>query len=92
MPFATEYLPGRSNLKARWPIHVAVLLFAVPAVAGIERALVVAPGLPLVVTTALGMSGIGWAMYRRGRSTDLLIADPGTGAEWTPVQLRIGWV
>ena len=92
MPFATEYLPGRSNLKARWPIHVAVLLFVVPAVAQIERALVVAPGLPLVVTTALGMSGIGWAMYRRGRCTDLLIADPGTGEEWTPVQLRIGWV
>ena len=31
MPFATEYLPGRSNLKARWPIHVAVLVFVVPA-------------------------------------------------------------
>ena len=92
MPFATEYLPGRSNLRARWPIHVAVLLFVVPAVAQIERALVVSPGLPLVVTTALGISGIGWAMYRRGRGTDLLTADPGTGTEWTPVQLRIGWV
>ena len=92
MPFATEYLPGRSNLRARWPIHVAVLLFVVPAVAQIERALVVNPGFPLVVTTALGISGIGWAMYRRGRGTDLLTADPGTGTEWTPVQLRIGWV
>ena len=47
MPFATEYLPGRSNLKARWPIHVAVLVFVVPAVAQLERALVVAPGVAL---------------------------------------------
>ena len=66
MPFATEYSPGRSNLKARWPIHVAVLLFVVPAVAQIERALAVAPGVPFVVATALGVSGIGYAMYRRG--------------------------
>ncbi|MBK5295934.1 MAG: hypothetical protein JJE40_02180, partial [Vicinamibacteria bacterium] len=91
MPFATEYLPGRSNLKARWPIHVSVLLFAVPAVAQVERALVAAPGVPFVVTTALGIAGVGYAMHRRRRATDVVIADPGTGVEWTPVELRIGW-
>ncbi len=92
MPFATEYLPGRSNLKARRPIHVVVLLFVVPALAQIERALLAAPGLPFVVTTALGIAGVGYAMHRRRRATDVVIADPGTGAEWTPVELRIGWV
>ena len=92
MPFATEYLPGRSNLRARWPIHVVVLLFVVPAVAEIERALAVVPGRPFVVTTALGIVGLGYAMYRRRRATDVLTADPGTGEDWTPVQLRIGWV
>ena len=92
IPFATEYLPGRSNLQSRWPIHVAVLLFVVPAVAGIERALAVAPGRPFVVTTMLGIAWLGYAIYRRRRATDLLIADPGPGQAWTPLQLRIGWV
>ena len=92
MPFATEYLPGRSNLKARWPIHVAVLVFVVPAVAQLERALVVAPGVAFAVAATLAIVGIGLAMYRRGRGTDGLSADPGPGEEWKPVQLRIGWV
>jgi hypothetical protein len=92
IPFATEYLPGRSNLQSRWPIHVAVLLFVVPAVAGIERALVVVPGRPFVVTTVLGIVWLGYAIHRRRRATDMLIADPGPGEAWTPVQLRIGWV
>jgi hypothetical protein len=92
MPFATEYLPGRSNLRARWPIHVAVLLFVVPAVAEIERALAGVPGRPFLVTTAIGIAWVGYAMHRRRRATDVLTADPGPGAEWTPVQLRIGWV
>jgi hypothetical protein len=92
MPFATEYLPGRSNLRARWPIHVAVLLFVVPAFAEIERALTVSPGLPFAVTMAFGLAVAGYATLRRRRTTDLLTADPGTGADWTPVELRIGWV
>jgi hypothetical protein len=92
LPFATEYLPGRSNLKARWPIHAAVLLVVVPALAGIERVLVVTRGAALYVTLALIAAGAGVAMLRRRRRVDLLTADPGPGEEWTPVQLRIGWV
>jgi hypothetical protein len=92
MPFATEYLPGRSNLRARWPIHVVTLLFVVPAVAEVERALVVAPGVPFVVAVVFGLGGVGYAMYRRRRATDLLTADPGMTQDWTPVELRIGWV
>jgi hypothetical protein len=92
MPFATEYLPGRSNLRARWPIHVAVLLFVVPLVAEVERKLAGVPGRPFLVATALGIAWLGYAMHRRRRATDVLTADPGPGAEWTPVQLRIGWV
>lgn len=92
MPFATEYLPGRSNLRARWPIHVVVLLFVVPTVAGIERALVVDPGVPLAIAMAICVAGISWAMVRRRLRADMLTADPGVGTDWTPVQLRIGWV
>ena len=92
MPFATEYLPGRSNLRARWPIHVVVLLFVVPALAEIERALVAAPGSSFVVTVALALAALGVAVYRRRRTVDVLTADPGTGQDWTPVELRIGWV
>jgi len=92
MPFATEYLPGRSNLKARWPVHAVVLLVVVPTLAGIERALLANPGTPFVVTTAIGVAILGVAVTRRRRRADLLTADPGSGADWTPVQLRIGWV
>ena len=92
MPFATEYLPGRSNLRARWPIHVVVVLFVVPFLAEIERALVAVPGTPFAVIGALALAAVGVAVYRRRRATDMLTADPGTGQDWTPVQLRIGWV
>jgi hypothetical protein len=92
MPFATEYLPGRSNLRARWPIHGVVLLFVVPLLAEIERKLVAAPGTPFAVIVALALVALGVAMYRRRRANDMLTADPGTGQDWTPVQLRIGWV
>jgi hypothetical protein len=92
MPFATEYLPGRSNLKARWPVHAVVLLVIVPILAGIERALLATPGTPLFVTMVIGVAMVGAAVIRRRRRADLLTADPGTGADWRPVQLRIGWV
>jgi len=92
MPFATEYLPGRSNLKARWPVHAVVLLVVVPTLAEIERALLAAPGMPFFVTMVIGLAGLGVAVIRRRRRADLLTADPGPGADWTPVQLRIGWV
>jgi hypothetical protein len=92
MPLATEYLPGRSNLKARWPVHAIVLLVGVPTLAAIERALLAVPGTPFVVATAIGVAMVGIAAIRRHRRGDLLTAHPGPGAEWTPVQLRIGWV
>jgi hypothetical protein len=91
LPFATEYLPGRSNLKARWPTHVVVLLFVVPTLAQIVRALVAAPGTPCVVAVAAGVGAIAWLVRQRGRSVDRLDADPGPGTDWSPVQLRIGW-
>ena len=92
IPFATDYLPGRSNLKARWPVHAIVLVVVVPMLAEIERALLAVPGLPFVVAMAIGAVWIGVAVIRRRRRVDLLSADPGPGADWTPVQLRIGWV
>ena len=92
MPLATEYLPGRSNLKARWPVHAIVLLVVVPTLAAIERALLAVPGTPFVVATTIGVAVVGVAAIRRHRRVDLLTAHPGPGAEWTPVQLRIGWV
>ncbi len=91
VPFVTEYLPGRSNLRARWPIHMIVLLFVVPTLAQIERALVATPGVAFIVATAIGMAALVLAVIRRRACTDLLTADPGSGAGWTPVELRIGW-
>jgi hypothetical protein len=91
MPFATEYLPGRSNLKARWPIHALVLLVVVPTLAELERSLVVAPDMKFVVVMAAGLAWLAWARHQRHIRRDQLSADPGTGADWTPVQLRIGW-
>lgn len=91
LPFATEYLPGRSNLKARWPTHVIVLLFVVPTLAQIERALVAAPGMPFAVAAAAGLGAIAWLARRRGRAIDRLDADPGTGTDWSPVELGISW-
>lgn len=91
IPCATDYLPGRSNLKARWPVHAVVLLFVVPTVSQIERALLVSPGEPFAVTAAIGLAALAAAWRRRTRLRDVLLADPGTGSEWTPVALRIGW-
>jgi hypothetical protein len=91
MPFVTEYLAGRSNLKARWPIHVVVLLFVVPTLAQIERALLVVPGVPFGVAVGVLLVTLAWARHRRHARGDLLTADPGTGTDWTPVELRIGW-
>ena len=94
MPFATEYLPGRSNLRARWPIHVAVLLFVVPSVAEIERKLVVA--CQAFRSSWRRRSASRWARLIADAPAPaghriVLTADPGTGADWTPVQLRIGY-
>ena len=92
MPLATEYLPGRSNLRARWPIHVVVLLLVVPTLAQIERSLMVRPGRPLLVVLVSMAAAIAVAVARRRARTDLLSADPGTGEEWTPVQLRLAGI
>ena len=92
VPFATEYLPGRSNLKARWPIHAVVLLIAVPAVCQVERVLVARPGMPLVVVLSIVLAGVALAGARRRRRRDLLTADPGSGADWSPVQLHLAGV
>ena len=92
VPFATEYLPGRSNLKARWPIHAVILLVAVPAVCQVERALVARPGMPFVVVLSLVLAGVGVAGARRRARRDLLTADPGSGADWSPVQLHLAGI
>ena len=69
-----------------------VVLFVVPLLAEIERVLVAAPGTPFAAIVALALAALGVAVYRRRRAIDMLTADPGTGQDWTPVQLRIGWV
>ena len=92
MPFATEYLPGRSNLKARWPVHAVVLLVVVPTLAELERSLVARPSTPCVVVTLAILAGAVLAATRRRRRHDLLTADPGTGTDWTPVQLRLAGI
>jgi hypothetical protein len=91
LPFATEYLPGRSNLKARWPTHALVLLVVVPTLAQIARALVAQPGTPFLVVAATAAGTIAWLAHRRAHTFDVLDADPGPGADWRPVELRIGW-
>ena len=63
-------LAGRSNLRARWPIHAVVLLFVVPFLAEIERTLVAAPGTPFAVIVVLALAALGVAVYRRRRAID----------------------
>lgn len=92
VPFATEYLPGRSNLKARWPVHGVVLLVVMPVVAHIERALLEVPGRAFFIIAGLVAAVAALAAFRRRAGRDLLIADPGTGAEWTPVVLGLGYL
>ena len=97
MPFATEYLPGRSNLRARWPIHVVVLLFVVPVLAEIERKLVAVPGAPFAVIDgawsrgarrrrSTGAAGHRYA-HRRSRHGPGL--DAGATAHWVGVTFRL---
>jgi hypothetical protein len=92
MPFATEYLPGRSNLKARWPVHAIVLLIVVPTVAELERSLVARPSIRFVVIVLMILAWTAVAALRRHKRDDLLTADPGTGTDWTPVQLRLAGI
>ncbi|HEX6213070.1 MAG TPA: hypothetical protein VF136_19980 [Methylomirabilota bacterium] len=90
LPFATEYLPGRTNLKARWPVHGVVLLVVVPTIAQVERVLLAAPGRAFAVVAALGAMLLALAVRRRRGTRDRLTADPGTGDEWTAIQLGLG--
>jgi hypothetical protein len=90
MPFASEYVPGRANLNARWPIYVAVLLFVVPAVSQIERGLVTGGAGRWLVAIALGVTAVAALVVRRRRRVDWLTTDSDTGVAWTPVTLGIG--
>lgn len=92
MPFATEYLPGRSNLKARWPVHAVVLLIVVPTLAEIERRLVARPSVAFAVITLMLLAVAALAAAYRRRNHDELTADPGIGTDWTPVQLRLAGI
>jgi len=92
MPFATEYMPGRSNLKARWPVHAVVLLVVVPTLAEIERTLVARPSTAFAVIATILLAVAGLAATNRRRTHDLLTADPGLGTDWTPVQLRLAGI
>lgn len=89
MPFATEFLPDRSNLKARWPVHFVVLVFVIPVAAQIERALVTGALVPWLVAMALGSAGVAAAVVGRLRKRDEVTVEPPAGAGWTPATLNL---
>jgi hypothetical protein len=90
LPFASEYVPGRANLTARWPVYVVVLLFVVPALAQVERWLVVASPRAWLVVMALGGAGVALQVMLRRRRRAGLTAECDSGVAWTPVSLNIG--
>jgi hypothetical protein len=90
MPFATEYVADRSNIKARWPVHVFVLLWIVPPLTEIERALFTTPGRPSMIVAAVLAGIVALAYARRAGRPDFVTTGAGVGAEWRPLELRIG--
>jgi hypothetical protein len=90
MPFATEYVADRSNIKARWPVHVFMLLWIVPPLTEIERALFTTPGRAATIVAAVLAAIVAVAYARRAVRPDLVTTGPGTGAEWRLVELGIG--
>ena len=90
LPFATEYVPGRANLSARWPVYVVMLLFVVPTLAQIERWLVVGGLRRWLIAMAIGAAGVALQVAARRRRRAALTAESDTGVAWTPVTLNIG--
>jgi hypothetical protein len=90
LPFATEYVPGRANLSARWPVYAATLIFVVPFVAEVERWLVTGAWSRWLTAIALGGVWLATLVIRRHRRVAQLTMEPDTGVAWTPVTLDIG--
>jgi hypothetical protein len=90
LPFASEYIPGRANLSARWPVYVVVLLLVVPALAQVERWLVVGSVRAWLVAMTLGIAGVALQVRLRRRRRAALTAESDSGVAWTPVSLNIG--
>lgn len=90
VPCASAYVPGRFNLKARWPLYVVFLLFGVRAIAGFERALLADPGLPVITLLVVAL---GCLMYlvRRRPAAEPLDTELDTGVDWSHVQLGLKW-
>lgn len=90
LPFATEYVPGRANLSARWPVYLVMLLFVVPTLAQVERWLVVGGVDRWLIAMAMGTAGVALQLVLRRRRQAALTAESDTGVAWTPVTLNIG--
>ena len=90
LPFASEYVPGRANLSARWPWVVAVLLFVVPTVAQVERWLVTGETSRWLAAMAIGATAVTAMVIRRRRRVEPLTTEPDSGVAWTSVTLNIG--
>ena len=90
LPFATEYVPGRANLSARWPVYVVMLLFVVPTLAQIERWLVAGGIRQWLIAMAIGATCVTVQVIARRRRRAGLTAESDTGVAWTPVTLNIG--
>jgi hypothetical protein len=90
LPFATEYVPGRANLSARWPVYAATLIFVVPAVAELERWLVTGAWSRWLTAMIIGGVWIAALVFRRRRRVEQLTTEPDSGVAWTAVTLNIG--
>ena len=66
--------------------------FAVPTLAEIERRLVTRPSVAFAVVTLMLLAVAALAAVYRRRNHDELTADPGSGTDWTPVQLRLAGI
>jgi hypothetical protein len=71
-------------------VHVFVLLWIVPPLTDIERALLTTPGQASVIVAGVLAAIVAWAYARRAGRPDLVTTAPATGAEWRPLERRIG--
>lgn len=65
LPFTCSYVPGKSNLKATWPLYLAGYLGYVSLFSAIEYLILEEPSRFILFVSAAAMAKVGIEMYRR---------------------------
>jgi len=76
MPLASAYVPGRANLRLRWPLYIGSFFGFVGVAAALERMLLRAPSLlPLFVLAGILVSALMRLRERARAAEDTLLFD-----------------